>query len=90
MTAMTAHPTGAASARFVTRNQLADDPAWQRCLAGLCKDHRYYEIIEQTLANDFEYHYLVLGDVSGKIPRRGTGNTGWDSIAWEKRDRRGW
>ncbi len=30
-----------------------------------CKDHRYYEIVEQTLQNDFEHHYLLLEDHSG-------------------------
>ncbi|HLW35611.1 MAG TPA: GNAT family N-acetyltransferase [Chthoniobacterales bacterium] len=41
--------------------------AWQRAFEGKCKDHRYYELIEETLANDFEFRYAVLEDATGKV-----------------------
>ena len=33
----------------------------------LPEDHRYYELIGRTLANDFEYRYLVLEEQSGNV-----------------------
>jgi predicted N-acyltransferase len=40
---------------------------WQRLLAAYRKDHRSFEIIEQTIKQDFEYHYLVLQDDDGTV-----------------------
>ena len=54
-------------ARIVTRDELKNSDAWPQAFSGKYKDHRYYEIIEQTLANDFEYHYAVLEDSTGKV-----------------------
>jgi hypothetical protein len=31
-----------------------------------CKDHRYYEIVEETVEGDFDYRYLLLEDGFGK------------------------
>jgi predicted N-acyltransferase len=39
--------------------------AWRRVLEKVCKDHRYYEVVEDTLKDGFEYHYLLLEDDSG-------------------------
>jgi predicted N-acyltransferase len=41
--------------------------AWTRAFQNRCKDHRYYEIVEETLQNDFEHHYLRVEDPSGNI-----------------------
>ena len=41
--------------------------AWKRAFQNRCKDHRYYEIAEETLRNDFEHHYLRVEDPSGNI-----------------------
>src|ERR1700737_1090697 len=54
-------------ARIVTLAELRDIEAWKRAFQNKCKDHRYYEIIEQTLANDFEYRYLLLEDEAGRV-----------------------
>jgi predicted N-acyltransferase len=54
-------------AKIVTRPALQNCEAWSRAFQDKCKDHRYYELIEQTLANDFEHRYLLLEDRSGKI-----------------------
>jgi len=51
--------------RVVTRAELENCEAWKRVFQNRCKDHRYYEIVEQTLQNDFEHHYLLLEDHSG-------------------------
>ena len=51
----------------VTRNELRNSHAWKRAFQDKCKDHRYYEIVEDTLLqNDFEHHYLLLEDNSGR------------------------
>ena len=51
----------------VTRNELRNSRAWERAFQDKCKDHRYYEIVEDTLLqNDFEHHYLLLEDNSGQ------------------------
>ena len=63
----TAIPFPNGIAKFVTFDQLQDCDAWKRAFRGKCKDHRYYELIEQTLANDFEYRYAVLEDASGNV-----------------------
>jgi hypothetical protein len=52
-------------AKVITRAELQDCGAWKRVFQNRCKDHRYYEIVEQTLQNDFEYHYVLLEDPSG-------------------------
>lgn len=53
--------------KFATREQLRDEPAWKRAFQDNCKDRRYYELIEKTLANDFEYRYAVVEDGSGNV-----------------------
>ena len=63
----TAIPFPNGIAKIVTRAELRDLPAWQSALGGKCKDHRYYELIEDTLANDFEYRYVVIADAGGKV-----------------------
>jgi hypothetical protein len=46
---------------------LQNSEAWKRALQNKCKDHRYYEIVEETLECDFEHYYLVLEDGSGNV-----------------------
>jgi Uncharacterized protein conserved in bacteria len=41
--------------------------AWKRAFQNRCKDDRYYEIVEETLRNDFEHHYMRIEDSSGNI-----------------------
>jgi predicted N-acyltransferase len=40
---------------------------WKKAFTGKCKDHRFYEIVEQTLDSEFEHRYLLLEDQSGKV-----------------------
>jgi hypothetical protein len=40
---------------------------WPLAFRNKCKDHRYYEIVDETLDSDFEHHYLVLEDHSGIV-----------------------
>ena len=45
-----------------TRAELACCPGWQRAFVHGRKDWRYYEIVEDTLQQDFEFRYLILHD----------------------------
>ncbi|HEV3243531.1 MAG TPA: GNAT family N-acetyltransferase [Chthoniobacterales bacterium] len=60
-----AFPSGVA--KIVRIDALKGNEFWKRAFAGKTKDHRYYELIEQTLLNQFEHHYVVLEDRVGKI-----------------------
>jgi predicted N-acyltransferase len=56
-----------AIAKVVPCTELDGSGAWRRAFEAKCKDHRFYEIVEKTLANDFEYGYWTLQDSSGTI-----------------------
>src|SRR5688500_4088665 len=49
----------------VSRGELSDHPIWRSTLSASRKDHRYYEIIEDTLHDRFEYRYFVIADEAG-------------------------
>ena len=52
-------------AKVLTLAELQTCEAWKRALQDKCKDHRYYEIVEETLQDSFEYHHLLVEDDSG-------------------------
>src|SRR5439155_14197769 len=54
-------------ARVLSRADLKDIDAWQLAFAGKTKDHRFYEIVADTLDSKFEHHYLLLEDRAGKV-----------------------
>ena len=58
-------PQGAA--KVVTLAELQNCDAWQRAFRNKCKDHRYYEIVDETLEGNFEHHYLLLEDDFGNV-----------------------
>jgi Acetyltransferase (GNAT) domain len=60
-------PFAQGTARILKLSDVRDLDAWKRAFQDKCKDHRYYELIEQTLSNDFEYRYAVLEDSSGNV-----------------------
>jgi predicted N-acyltransferase len=53
-------------ARLVSRAEVETIPAWENSFARQAKDHRYYEILEDTLRDPFEHHYLVLENEAGE------------------------
>lgn len=55
------------SVEVVTRAELKSCPAWRLMFAGERKDHRYYEIVEDTLPDNFEYRYFAIRDDTGRI-----------------------
>jgi predicted N-acyltransferase len=60
-------PFAQGTARILTLSEVRNLDAWKRAFGTKCKDHRYYELIERTLTNDFEYRYVVLEDQSGSL-----------------------
>ena len=54
-------------ARLVGRAEVEKIPSWQKSFADQAKDHRYYEILEDTLRDGFEHHYLVLENNTGEV-----------------------
>jgi predicted N-acyltransferase len=54
-------------AKVVTLAELQNCGAWRRAFKNKCQDHRYYEIVEETLQNDFEHHYVLLEDSSDNV-----------------------
>src|SRR6266446_362858 len=53
-------------AKITSLADLQNCDAWSRAFRNKCKDHRYYEIVEETLEG-FEHHYLVVEDSSSHI-----------------------
>ncbi|QOZ38136.1 GNAT family N-acetyltransferase [Bradyrhizobium sp. CCBAU 53421] len=53
--------------KIVTRGEIAGCPAWAATFAALRKDHRYYEILEDTLGDGVEYRYVAIVDRAGCI-----------------------
>jgi predicted N-acyltransferase len=58
-----AFPSGVA--HLVRRESLRHCDPWPAALRSLSKDHRFYEIIDETLECGFEHHYLILEDENG-------------------------
>lgn len=60
-------PVPGGLAKLVSRQALEQSEAWRQAFAPRCKDYRYYEILEETLNDGFEHHYLVLEDEAGQV-----------------------
>ena len=54
-------------ARILSRGDLDQSEAWRHAFEGKAKDHRFYEIVADTLGANFEHHYLSLEDRAGKV-----------------------
>jgi predicted N-acyltransferase len=57
---------GALQCHVASRNELRLYPVWQSTFSSSRKDHRYYEILEDTLQDGFEYGYFVITDDTGE------------------------
>jgi hypothetical protein len=56
------------SIEVLSRAELAFCQRWARAFAGERKDHRYYELVEDTLRQGFEFEYFVLKNQRGDAP----------------------
>ncbi|MFN2508392.1 MAG: GNAT family N-acetyltransferase [Chthoniobacterales bacterium] len=54
-------------ARVVECSALKEAEPWRTAFARYAKDHRFYEIVEETLDGRFEHHYLVLEDQAAQV-----------------------
>lgn len=50
-----------------SRDDIEHCPYWRRAFAGARKDHRYYELVEDTICPEFEYRYFVIRDGAGEV-----------------------
>jgi predicted N-acyltransferase len=60
-------PTSDGVVSVATREQLSQVGAWRRAFANQRKDHRYYEIVEDTILQEFDYRYFVFEDAAGEV-----------------------
>ena len=51
----------------ITRAQLEQCAHWSGAFASKHKDHRYYELVEDTIQQGFDYRYFITRDGSGAI-----------------------
>jgi hypothetical protein len=51
----------------ISRDELRTCEAWPIAFAAQRKDHRYYEIIADTIRDHFEYGYFAISDASGRV-----------------------
>ncbi len=52
-------------ARFVALESVREGALWRENFLSLVKDHRYYELVDATLGEKFEFRYLMLEDHAG-------------------------
>lgn len=55
------------SVRLLSRAELRECARWQLAFAGLRKDRRFYELLEDTLPDGFEYRYFAIEDARGEV-----------------------
>jgi len=55
------------SVTVIDRAELSSSTVWSSTFADERKDHRYYEIIEDTLREGFDYKYFAIRDAAGRI-----------------------
>ena len=55
------------SISVVSRAELSGCAPWTSTFADQRKDHRYYEILDDTLRGDFEYRYFAIVDNNGHV-----------------------
>lgn len=67
MPAIESIPFSHGIARILTREDLSGVVAWPSAFAGKTKDHRFYEIVADTLDSKFEHQYLLLEDRAGAV-----------------------
>jgi predicted N-acyltransferase len=51
----------------ISRHQVRDCRYWQHAFASQHKDHRYYEIVDDTIHPEFKYLYFAFQDSRGEV-----------------------
>ena len=60
-------PTPGGVARVTGRAELATCSRWSDAFAKQRKDARYYEVVEETIRQGFDYYYLLMEDEAGTV-----------------------
>jgi hypothetical protein len=60
-------PQGGARVEVIGRDDLAEFACWRSAFANERKDRRYYEIVEDTLHQEFDYRYFVVTGETGEV-----------------------
>lgn len=55
------------SVEIIRRDQLARCCHWSHAFEHERKDYRYYEIVEDTILQGFEYGYFAIKDATGEV-----------------------
>jgi hypothetical protein len=58
---------GAGSVLVISRSELARCRCWQSAFAGKRKDSRYYELVEDTIQQGFDYRYFAVKNEHGEV-----------------------
>jgi hypothetical protein len=56
-----------AGVELYTRRELTQCSHWRDAFATERKDHRYYQLVEDTIHTDFDYGYFAVKDSSGTV-----------------------
>jgi Acetyltransferase (GNAT) domain len=59
--------THAGRVEVVSRREVMQSPHWANAFSLEAKDRRYYELIEDTIHDEFDYRYFVVRDAAGEI-----------------------
>jgi len=55
------------SVEVILRDELMHCRRWACSFEYERKDHRYYEIVEDTILQGFDYRYFVIKDANGRV-----------------------
>ena len=61
------YPTSEGCVWIARRSDLQSLAAWRQALADQRKDYRYYELLEETIIQGFDYRYFVVEDGVGRV-----------------------
>lgn len=67
MAPLDAPASDAVDVGMATRAEVARHTHWRRAFAAQRKDHRFYELLEDTVRQGFEYRYFVMRDAMGRV-----------------------
>ena len=55
------------SVEVMSRGEVMGCARWASAFAGKHKDHRYYELVEDTIQPDFVFRYFAIKDEDGRV-----------------------
>ena len=53
-------PVSGGTVRIASRSEISGSAHWQTAFAQERKDHRYYELVEDTIKESFKYGYFII------------------------------